>query len=1144
MVGGRIRKPTARVLDSVESRQLMSSISHERRRAVGQHASTSNAATSAAANRSAPVKRKGKAQNARGKQAVAKDRGLATATTTAAAGLHNPLALAHTPDEPEEDEEEEQEQDMTLYCVCLGYDTGEQPMIQCEHCSNWFHFSCVGLTEGTASQIEAYSCDMCEQMGMGSTRRIGDIPTHIAPSATFYDAGDAYHQPGAGEQDDEDEDEEEQDPLEAQDEDDSDFEGDDSAASKKRKRPAAAGRARSRRKVESDDESEEDDDYDEEEEDRPKRSRAKRPSASGARRASASQQQDAVAGTSVPASDKTRTHVRKQLTSIFSSIFTAAADAAGGKATSDGIDIRSAAFAEEVESELFEAHAEPDDKGVRGPRTKYASKFRSLHFNLKSNAYLRSRVANNELSANKLINLSAEDLQTPELRAMAESVRAASLRNSVKEVLAAPTAKRTHKGEEEIDNEATRIIAAEQVERVKEAQAEEARLKRGEEAAAGSPNNSDSPMMTPAFPNSMDDSPLPQSPAAATAAGREGYSDSPAATPRAYEAISPRDSAAAAGSPAASTSAAIAEGSAASPRADQGDSAMSPPPAPPKPRHSASSNFDMSSIWGKVKSDSKSESPAPVTVGEANPAQGGDADANAADDAAGDEPDLFAVASGGEDDDFEDDLFRDPGASPKKPKSAAPPKPTKPAVSELPHVWAGDLMVPEEGGFPSFGVQVGGRPLGAAPETWKQLLPRSLSTAGRLPTAKAVKYLVECSLAPTRELVITALLPDTTGPSPEFPHKPVKDSCLAKHRHIYDTYLKRDRVGVVQPGREFARIVKDIYIVPLPKEAPLPEYVELADEHVLPEEGRRDEDLLLCILVVQKGVMQTVRPAPQTGSSANDASAVPASAPVSLPPATVPPTVPYGTAATAAVPPPASHYPPSFPSHSPPYGGSPPYAGSHSPLAHQPPAAAYAGATGPASYAPSLTAPAPSGPAGFDTAAMQSLLSQVDPATIDTLLANPALLNSIPGVGAAASATPHAGSAPALPTGPAAMQGYPTGPAAMQGYPTGPAAMQYPHGGGGGGYPQHAPGGYSQGPQHTSPPHYGAGGPPVHPSRQGMLDGAGSGVGGGGGPPVHPSRLAMMDPAAAAPPARYGSNQGWGGQPPPAGPRQGGYGRY
>lgn len=33
-----------------------------------------------------------------------------------------------------------------------------------------FHFSCVGLTAETAAQIEAYSCDMCEQMGMGSTR--------------------------------------------------------------------------------------------------------------------------------------------------------------------------------------------------------------------------------------------------------------------------------------------------------------------------------------------------------------------------------------------------------------------------------------------------------------------------------------------------------------------------------------------------------------------------------------------------------------------------------------------------------------------------------------------------------------------------------------------------------------------------------------------------------------------------------------------------------------------------------------------------------------------------------------------------------------------------------------------------------------
>ena len=112
MVGGRIRKPTARVLDSVESRQLMSSISHERRRAPANHAAAANAAAATTASRSAPVKRKGKAQNARGKQAVAKEQGLAA----------DPLAPTPGPAEHEQeddDDDDEQEQDMTL-CECAA----------------------------------------------------------------------------------------------------------------------------------------------------------------------------------------------------------------------------------------------------------------------------------------------------------------------------------------------------------------------------------------------------------------------------------------------------------------------------------------------------------------------------------------------------------------------------------------------------------------------------------------------------------------------------------------------------------------------------------------------------------------------------------------------------------------------------------------------------------------------------------------------------------------------------------------------------------------------------------------------------------------------------------------------------------------
>lgn len=735
--------------------------------------------------------------------------------------------------------------------------------------------------------------------------------------------------------------------------------------------------------------------------------------------------------TSVPPSDKTRSHVVKQLTSIFSSIYAADATAADS-ANSTGIEIRSAAFAEEVEGELFEGYAEPDDKNVRGPRAKYSAKFRSLHYNLKSNAYLRSRVAANELTANKLVNLTAEDLQTPELRAMAESVRAASLRNSVKEVLAAPTAKRTHKGEEEIESEAKLILEAEEAQKNREEAQKEADRHRSNSVAADSPG----PFAgSPAAAGS----PVPQSP---------GNRDSPSffstATPRHRSSLVPGDASTfeKQGSPALP---------AGSPKLDEIENDMSPPPAPNKPRGSTSS-FDMSSIWGKVKAASPTPTEEPKDGDAAGQEDKGEGEAK-------EEKDEDDEAGAPIDEDFEDDLFRDPDASPKK---RAPAPPPAPAFADLPPVWAGDLIVPEEGGVPAFAIQVGGRPIGSSLETWTKLLPRGLTTAGRLPTAKATKYLIECALAPTRELIIAALMPDTTGPSAAFPHKPTKDSCLAKHQHIVDTYLKRDRVGVVQPPKELSKLVKDIYIVPLRRDASVPEYVELVDEHCLPEKRKRSEDLILAVLVVQKGALPTVKPQPTAVSAPPPpvVSAPPAASP--LPP----PAAPFGG---SPVPPHGVH------------GFSPPPPGFSPPYQTQP-------------YQSPPPPPAAPADAGFDPAVMQSLLSQVDPNTINNLLANPSLLNNLPGFGGS--------SATQQPPPPPMHQGYAPPPPAMHGY--------------------------------APPPPTGYGYPPPPPS----------GPAGRGGPPVHPSRLAMMG-NAPPPDAQYGQQHGGaspGGFAPPGAPRDQGWG--
>ncbi|GAA5983653.1 hypothetical protein JCM11641_000922 [Rhodosporidiobolus odoratus] len=995
-MSGRVRKPTMRALDAAESRLLASGSLH--------HASPPPGSSSISPSASAPVKRNGRAQNDKGRRAMEQEQAQATQLgqqflVDGGEGMDFSLDS-----EGQETGANAGEQDLTLYCVCLGYDNGEQPMIQCEHCSNWFHFSCVNLTDDTAANIEAYTCEMCEQMGMGSTRFLVEadppapaVPLGLPPSA--FDTVDLdrppvpvsiargedghYDLPTSDEGEDDDDMEEDDD-----DEEDGEFEVD----GRKRRKAAAAGK-RSKRKTGGE---EWDGEYNEDDgEDRQPQSRAQKKAASRKRRTVGPRQgssdvKPAHSGPapSVPTTDKTRSTVVKQLTTLFSAIFSTTA----GEGASAGLDVRSAALAEEVEGELFDAFAELDDKGYRAPRPKYANKFRSLAFNLKSNAVLRSRVAGNELSAQKIANLTPDDLQTPELRAMAESVRAASLRNSVKEALAAPTAKRTHKGEEEIDNEAARIVAAEEAERAHKVLSEKKEAERFESnSLVGSP----APAPFVSTPAAASPAAVPQSPSTRESPGFF-HSSSSTSTPRirsslptstlafsssldefkaAFDAPSPAHSSKHGSPPpaAAASPSLVATGSPQVKVEEEGE--MSPPPPPEKRR--SSSNFDMASIWGKVKGASpplpaseKFGSPGPSEEEDRKPGEMSLEEQEPYEPA---DPFDLMVGKGGSDDDFdEDDLFRDPGASPKK---KAPPRAPSPQLDELPPAWFGDVLVPEEGGFPSKAVQVAGRPLGLEVSTWKQLLPRTLSTAGRIGTDQAVKYLVECSFSQKRELVVVSLFPDTSGPTSDRPDKPAGERCVAKQKHIFDHFVKRGRIGVVQPSKDIRHVVRDIYIAPLGRDEPIPEYVELADEHRIPEKGRRKQDLVLCILVINKGVLPTAEPAPPPQPAPSD----------SKPPtSSAPPTGPRATTGVPTGPKSMMNSPAPLPSGSPP----PPHpdANNHSP--QSPHLHSYGAVNNP-------------------PPAVQSLLSQFDPATLSSLLANPALAGAL---GASPSAAGPGGS--------------------------------------------------------------------------------------------------------------------------------------
>lgn len=54
-----------------------------------------------------------------------------------------------------------------IYCICEGIDDGSL-MLQCDHCSQWFHAKCVGLVDENHDEDddeielpEVYACQSC-----------------------------------------------------------------------------------------------------------------------------------------------------------------------------------------------------------------------------------------------------------------------------------------------------------------------------------------------------------------------------------------------------------------------------------------------------------------------------------------------------------------------------------------------------------------------------------------------------------------------------------------------------------------------------------------------------------------------------------------------------------------------------------------------------------------------------------------------------------------------------------------------------------------------------------------------------------------------------------------------------------------------
>ena len=508
-------------------------------------------------------------------------------------------------------------------------------------------------------------------------------------------------------------------------------------------------------------------------------------------------------------------------------------------------------FSSEVEAELFEQHSEYD-RGNRAPKAKYLGKFRSLIYNLKTNEAFRLQVGSGALDPSKIVNMSMEDLLTPELRAMAENIRARSLKDSVKQVVEAPRIRRTHKGEEVLDEFATTDTS------VKETGAQQDPMRA----------STSSMHMEPQSPRLQNDgfATHHRSPSVSMPPP-DDLGRSPNRRLSSSQSQRPRMPSLTASFLVSATELGLEEEETnimdqlivSEPNSIPGtpslraDEAASTTPRAEDERDSPSSKakFDFASIWGSFNS--------PVVEGkDAQPEEG-----KVADEGEEDYDPFAGVPPSAMDEDVDmelEELFKGAGEAPvTTTPPGSPPQVNAMKKSEFIRsfapVWLGDVLMPEEGGYPSVAVQVAGRPLPSTEDVWKSILPQALHMQGRIATKTASDYLVQCAFAATRELVVIALLPDLSGPTAQKPEKPDGGAGTAKQNHLLQFLSKKSRFGVCPPSEPLKRIVKDIYIVPLLAKDPLPEYIELLDQHALGESGERDTDLLLAVMVMVKGAI-------------------------------------------------------------------------------------------------------------------------------------------------------------------------------------------------------------------------------------------------------------------------------------------------
>ncbi|KAL5492519.1 BYE1 [Sanghuangporus weigelae] len=591
-------------------------------------------------------------------------------------------------------------------------------------------------------------------------------------------------------------------------------------------------------------------------------------------------------------------------------------------------------FVNELEQCMMDTYAEPDKIGKPSAGGKYKERFRMLQFNLPKpdRVALRKGIASGRITPAQLNVMSSTDLANEQTKHEIEQAEKEALEHSILQKITAPRTKITHKGLETIEDmsgqRAADAVREEEERRMEMEKREREKVARTRTLSISQHQGSP----TSAIEQSLSSSTLPkQSPTVDTSGSQQSWGASPPIPIQAQQAVPPVSPATGRPTvrplfmPSVANELATSEQGlslddiinmdddvpmkdappsnpqqrmAAQVGGEAGPSsspiAVTPsgpsPFAPSRPAASPQrSSFDLSALWtGSNKDDGPNTSGNDIAADRS--ATSPTDDKPATDNASEGQEEAMELDSDDDDNERALDAIFEQSASVAQTNENLFPQ-SMSIVDSLPEVWTGNITMPKEN-FEILSIdvsckQIGGRNLEPLSGYWQTLFPATQARIdGRVPTAQSAQYLVSVRMNSSKELIVVIFTPRS-------------EEAISKFNELIDFLMRKDRHALVfpwgtqpkpqAPGRE-------LYLIPLLKDQPIPEFMELMDDHRLPKE--RSANVLLGAFVLNKGKLLATTPLPGTAGPASTPTPFPRIP--SVPPGPVPTSQPSVDPSTQA----------------------------------------------------------------------------------------------------------------------------------------------------------------------------------------------------------------------------------------------------